>query len=61
MPTLNEQDVHMTERKELAAVQPGFVAVSTVNNDPSLDVNKDDDWVLDGAVGLDEIERVEVN
>lgn len=56
--TLDEQDAFMAEEKENVAAELAVAAVPAVDVDVLLAVNKDDEWELESAVHLDELERV---
>lgn len=58
LPMLADQDALMAEEEEVAAVMPAVAAVPTVDVDALLLEKEDDDWELQEAVGLDEVERV---
>lgn len=60
MPTLDKQDALMTDKDEVAGAESVVAAVPTVGNDTLLDANENDDWKLDGVVGLNEIARAGV-
>lgn len=58
MSTLDEQDALMTGEKEVVVAVLVVPAVPAVNLDKLLAPESDDEWELEGAVGLEEIERV---
>lgn len=57
LPILDGQDALMAEEEEVVVVDPVVAAVPAVYNDAFLDVNEDEDWELEGAVGLEDVER----
>lgn len=60
LPTMNDQDALMAEDEKIVAVEPAAAAVPSVDDDVRLAVHEDDDREGEGAVGLDDVELVEV-
>lgn len=61
LPILGEQDALKAEEHDVVAAELMASEVSTVDSDAFLNVIEIEDWELEGAVGLDKVERVAVN
>lgn len=60
LPMVNENDALMAEKEETIAAELVVAAVPTADNDLLLDMNKTDDWKVEGAASVEEVESVEV-